>query len=116
MQYIYNLGRVISVPTKHIRKSGGTYNTVYIELFGKMRVSAYAGTQTTHIGMYVCVKITPGHNGQTMYTVMPLDDGAKDMIFDAASYLADDCEIPCNDDCTYETTSDADDDEDLLPF
>ena len=97
----YTLGRVVSTPTERQSKDGKAYSTVYVELFGGMRVSALAGKQQLNKGDYVGIKITPKSKGQAAYNVMPLNDDARDMIIGAARFI--------------DAPACADDDE-LLPF
>lgn len=92
----YTLGCVVSAPASHVSGSK-VYQTVYVELFGGMRVSAIAGTQEISKGMYVGVRCTPKGKGDTTYTVFGFNDDARTMIKGAASYI----------DAT---------DDDLLPF
>lgn len=99
----YTLGRVISTPTKRQSKDGKAYSTVYVELFGGMRVSALTGAELSK-DMYVGVKITPKKDGQAAYSVILLDEKAKDMILGAASYI----DAPAR--------ARVDDDDELLPF
>ena len=54
----YTLGRVIGNPMSRI-SGDKVYQTVYVELFGGMRVSAIAGTQEISKGMFVGVRCTP---------------------------------------------------------
>ena len=82
----YTLGRVASAPTSHVSGSK-VYQTVYVELFGGMRVSAIAGTQEISKGMYVGVRCTPKSNGETTYTVFGFNDAAQTMIKSAAAYI-----------------------------
>ena len=82
----YTLGRVISPPTP--RTNGDkVYQTVYVELFGGMRVSAIAGTQEISKGMYVGVRCTPKGKGETTYTIFAFNDEACSMIKGAATYI-----------------------------
>ena len=95
----YTLGRVVSTPTERQSKDGKAYSTVYVELFGGMRVSALAGKQQLNKGDYVGIKITPKPKGQAAYNVMPLNDDARDMIIGAARFIdaptcVDDEELP----------------------
>lgn len=92
----YTMGRVIGNPMSHI-SGDKVYQTVYVELFGGMRVSAIAGTQEISKGMFVGVRCTPKGKGDTTYTVFGFNDDARTMIKGAASYI----------DAT---------DDDLLPF
>ena len=85
--YWYTLGRVISEPTEHKSKGGKTYTTVYVELFGGMRVSALAGKEKYSKGDYVGIKITPKAKGQAAYNVVPLNDAAQEMIIGAALFI-----------------------------
>ena len=95
----YTFGRVVSPPTERQSKDGKAYSTVYVELFGGMRVSALAGKEKYSKGDYVGVKITPKAKGQAAYNAMPLNDDARDMIIGAAKFIdaptcADDEELP----------------------
>ena len=91
----YTIGRVISEPATHVCKDS-FYRTVYVELFGGMRVSALAGTQEISKGMYVGVRCTPKGKGDTTYTVFGFNEAARTMIKSAASYIevADDDLLP----------------------
>ena len=100
----YTLGRVVSTPTERQSKDGKAYSTVYVELFGGMRVSALAGKQQLNKGDYVGVKITPKAKGQAAYNVVQLNADAEEMILDAASFIDE------------PSHSRVDDDDDLLPF
>ena len=82
----YTLGYVVSAPASHVSGSK-VYQTVYVELFGGMRVSAIAGTQEISKGMYVGVRCTPKGNGETTYTVFGFNDAAQAMIKSAAAYI-----------------------------
>ncbi|MBQ8621806.1 MAG: hypothetical protein IJ422_05790 [Oscillospiraceae bacterium] len=82
----YTIGRVVSEPTAHVTK-GSFYLTVYVELFGGMRVSALAGKQEISKGMHVGVRITPKAKGETTYNVFALNDEACSMIKGAAAYI-----------------------------
>lgn len=83
----YTLGRVVSTPAAHVGKEEKIYQTVYIELFGGMKVSALAGVLELTKGMYVGVKITPKKDGQATYNVFPFNADAEEMIIGAASYI-----------------------------
>lgn len=85
--YWYTLGRIISDPSERQSKSGKSYKTVYVELFGGMRVSALAGAHEIHKGDFVGMKITPTSNGQAAYHIIPLDASAEEMLLGAVSYL-----------------------------
>ena len=82
----YTLGCVLSAPANHV-SGNKVYQTVYVELFGGMRVSAIAGTQEISKGMYVGVRCTPKSNGETTYTVFGFNDAAQTMIKSAAAYI-----------------------------
>lgn len=83
----YTLGRVVSTPTERQSKDGKAYSTVYVELFGGMRVSALAGKEKYSKGDYVGIKIIPKAKGQAAYNVIPLNDDARDMIIGAALFI-----------------------------
>jgi len=85
----YTLGRVISEPATHVCKDT-YYLTVYVELFGGMRVSALAGKQKISKGMYVGVRITPKAKGEATYNAFALNDEACSMIQGAAAYIGGD--------------------------
>ena len=91
----YTLGRVMSAPIPRV-SGDKVYQTVYVELFGGMRVSAIAGTHEISKGMYVGVRCTPKGKGDTTYTVIEFNDDARTMIKSAASYIeaADDDLLP----------------------
>lgn len=82
----YTLGRVISAPIPRV-SGDKAYQTVYVELFGGMRVSAIAGAQEISKGMYVGVRCTPKGKGDTTYTVFGFNEDARTMIKSAASYI-----------------------------
>lgn len=82
----YTLGRVMSAPIPRV-SGDKAYQTVYVELFGGMRVSAIAGAQEISKGMYVGVRCTPKGKGDTTYTVFGFNEDARTMIKSAASYI-----------------------------
>ena len=103
----YTLGRVVSTPTVRQSKDGKSYSTLYVELFGGMRVSALAGNGQYSKGDYVGVKITP-KGTQAAYSIMQLNDQAAVMIVGAHAFLEEPTYRPA--------VQKEDDDEDLLPF
>ena len=83
----YTIGRVVSNLTCKIGKDNSIHPTMFVELFGGLKVLALTNMQDVQKGMYVGVRIARSRGRQIIYTAFELNQSACNMIAEAADYI-----------------------------